>query len=937
MRSRAERLLSSWLLMLAGSLFSAKSDVVLETDGFRYVISAGGQNSAFIDKASGIDYCDHRRPSACAQIRIGPKQFPATAASRTNDLITLSFLPSPVIVRLGTTIHRQHIEIKIASVAGEAVDAVEFIHLPLTLNGKPGEPFAACSFALNTFTEVKELPALQSTLTAIGHKRFGLSGAAAALVGVAEPAMLATLRNIVHAAKDLPSIRTAGAWAQDVDFNHGSYLFNFGTLTEATVDEWIETTKSLGFNQIDNHGGSQFFRFGDLELNREKWPQGWKTYKNIVDRLHQAGIGSILHTYAFFIDKNSRYVTPVPHPQLDAFRTFTLAAPVSALADEILVRESTAEISTVTGFFVHNSVTLHIGDELITFTGVKKTPPWGFTGCRRGACGTKAGRHEAGSPARHLKECFGLLVPDCESALFEEIAKRHAEIVDSCGFDGFYLDAIDGSGILRGHDEAWYWGQRFVFLIYQHLQKPVSLELSSMWHQMWNFRSRWQAWDYPSRGHKRFIDLHADAVHSGLLLPMHLGWWNFQHFSPPQEEPCFPDVIDYLGCRLLGYDAGLSLTGSVNRDNLKKIPLYRRLVERLKIYEELRHHANLDESIRKKLREPGKEHTLFADERGGYGFKQVRYEKHKVVDTLWSKAWQVNNPFSDQPLRVRIEALMSAGSFDDPANLVLTDLAGDTTAARKTAQGISQAFASAKVTLPYGWKGASWSANNSGAIEQRAAWAQASWTFAPCLNSRERQAIGVWIHGDGNGEILNFRMESPEHLAYGAVADRYVTVDFSGWRYLELIETESTRWSDYIWDDGKSLYNVYRENIHFDAIEKFSLWYNNLPPGKSVTCLLSPIKAIPMVNGTCRNIELQVNGRTVMLPVNMVSGDVLEFDSAEECIHYSHTGEVKGRVRPVGPVPTLRNGLNDISVKCAPQDRHTPRMQVTTVMLGETL
>ena len=51
----------------------------------------------------------------------------------------------------------------------------------------------------------------------------------------------------------------------------------------------------------------------------------------VLERLHAAGIGSIFHTYAFFLDKQSKYVTPVPDKRLDAFRTFTLADPVGPL------------------------------------------------------------------------------------------------------------------------------------------------------------------------------------------------------------------------------------------------------------------------------------------------------------------------------------------------------------------------------------------------------------------------------------------------------------------------------------------------------------------------------------------------------------------------------------------------------------------------------
>ena len=101
-----------------------------------------------------------------------------------------------------------------------------------------------------------------------------------------------------------------------------------------------------------------------FELNRLKWPEGWQTYKKINDRLHEAGISSIFHTYAFFIDKNSKYVTPVPSEDLGYFSSFTLAKPFRKVDSEIVVNESTENISIITGFFVRNSLTLRIGTEL---------------------------------------------------------------------------------------------------------------------------------------------------------------------------------------------------------------------------------------------------------------------------------------------------------------------------------------------------------------------------------------------------------------------------------------------------------------------------------------------------------------------------------------------------------------------------------------------
>ncbi|MCB1128946.1 MAG: hypothetical protein KDM81_20780, partial [Verrucomicrobiae bacterium] len=357
----------------------------------------------------------------------------------------------------------------------------------------------------------------------------------------------------------------------------------------------------------------------------------------------------------FFIDKRSRYVTPVPDPRLDAFRTFTLTADVDAAATEIAVEESTAGLSTVTGFFEHNSVILQLDDELVTFAGFSREPPWRFTGVRRGALGTKATAHSRGGSARHLKECFGLLVPDPESSLFEEIAANHAEIVNRCGFDGLYLDAIDGSSILRGPDECWYWANKFVVEIQRRLRKPAGMEMSAMWHHFWRYRTRWQAWDYPQRGHRRFIDTHATGVNGGLLLPLHLGWWNFQSFKPPQIEPTYPDVMECVGARLVGWDAGISLTGAVDRDRLESTPLFRRAVDILRTCEELRHAKVFDDATRARLREPGQDFALTTNAAGRPTFSPAQSLPHvAALAEPWTLSWRVTNVFGEQPLRFRL-------------------------------------------------------------------------------------------------------------------------------------------------------------------------------------------------------------------------------------------------------------------------------------------
>src|ERR1017187_2301804 len=601
------------LPVLAGTAFGGEPNVVLENASFRYTISPDGGNGAFVDCATATDYLRARVPSPCALVRVRGQEHAATAATLAHGHLTLQFGTNGLKAVLKTEGRPSFITLSVESVSGGEIDSLTFLNVPLTLKGVPNERFGACALSLNLFTRVDALPALQRELRASCEKKFGLIGARVAIVGAPMARMLPMLQETLAGASELPGCRVSGPCAREGPFNQRSYLFNFGSLTETNLDEWVEMVQRLGFTQIDNHGGGAFFRFGSMELNRQKWPDGWESWRRIVARLHTAGIGSIFHTYAFFIDKQSTYVTPVPDPRLDAFRAFTLSKPLTAAASELLVVESTPALTTVTGFYESNSVVLHIGDELVTFGGVSQQAPWRFTGVKRGALGTKAASHEPGAKARHLKECFGLFVPNPESSLFEEIAANHADVVNRCGFDGIYLDAIDGSSILRGSDECWHWADKFVVEIQKRLKQPVGMEMSAMWHHFWQYRTRWQAWDYPQRGHERFIDLHAAQVNGGLLLPLHLGWWGFQSFNPPQIEPSYPDVMENLGARLVGWDAGISLTAGIDRETLRKTPLFRRAVDILRTCEDLRHTNSLDESVKAKLREPGSQFALIQD------------------------------------------------------------------------------------------------------------------------------------------------------------------------------------------------------------------------------------------------------------------------------------------------------------------------------------
>jgi len=971
-------LIAPLYMLLINMMISCSTEktgnVILQNGSFRYEIDKTGKNLHFTDKKSGKDYILPGSESFCASVVKDGKELRVTSVSRQGNSMILEFGESGVRAAVNIRRAKDCIFFKVREVTGEA-ESLTFINVPLALEGMSYEPFAACVLAMNLSTHVQQLPALQTRLIATCYKRTGLDNGEIALLGVPGSRMLQVIRDIMSSSKEIPVSTKGGAWASSFEGGYGSYLMNSGRLTEKTVDEWIEMCRSIGFNQIDNHGGGSFFKFGSFELNKENFPDGWASFKRINNRLHEAGISSILHTYSFFIDKNSSYVTPVPHAQLGYFDSYTLAEPIGAGDVDIVVKESTTNVSTTVGFWVRNSITLRIGTELVEFTGVTGTQPFKFTGCRRGVLGTRATDHPAGEKAFHLMEMFGRFVPGGETELFDEVARNTVEIVNDCNFDGIYFDAIDGSDLFGGEEFYWYYGPKFVTEVAKNLKDPVMMEMAGMTHNWWRFRSRWQAWDSPVRGFKRFVDIHlasiksdtykhgeflghspvidrlAKAEQSPLLLPLHLGWWRNQTWSPsPQLEMTFSDDLEYLCCKMIGNNAGLSGLSGTDRKSVEANPLLGRLNAMLRQYEELRHGKYFSDSVRAILREPGREFTLFREKDGSWNFKPVFYKKHKVSDPSGQSAkWTVNNEFGRQPVRLRIQALMSAKPYNDPSGILLTDYSGEMNdfPGIEKAQGVDGSLAASGEVTGDVRKSVVFSAVSKGISPREGSWIRMEKKFDPWLDLNKNQALGVWIKGDGNGEIINLRVGNPMQIGYAGVrGDHFVKVDFTGWRYFELVEIESTEFSDYIWDqavstrqitEGFNVYNSYRGTVQFTSIDKLQLWYNNLPAGKEVKCNIGPVKALQTVPGIISNPSVKIGEEQVIFPVKMESGMYIELNSQNDCKLFGPGGELIQEITIQGKLPELLQGNNEVSFNCEGINGISSRVMVTIIGEGEPL
>lgn len=941
------------LSLFAGAAGGAEMPVTVQNDFLRIGLRPDARVVWFQDRQTRADYLGNAEGTPIASVKQGGREHPATSAAWSEGRLTLAFGESGVSVALAVSDRGPYSVVEVVSATGDGIEELAFIDIPLKLRGTPDEQFAACALALNLRTKVTALPGATHRLRASCYPRFGLVGAKAAILACPSSKLRAVMQQVVSEAGELPRSSLGGPWALDEPVNRRSYLFNFGGLTEQTVDEWIALARNLGIDQIDFHGGGSF-RFGDCRPNPEWYPGGRASLKAVIDRLHAAGILAGLHTYAFFIDKSCPWVTPSPDPRLAKDATFTLANALGADEAEVRVVESTEKMSATTGFFVRNSVTLQIDDELIVYGGVSAEPPFAFTGCQRGAYGTRAAPHSAGAMVHHLKECFGLFAPDGDSTLLEEVAAASADFYNECGFDMIYLDALDGEDVLGGPENGWHYGSKFVFELVRRLKKPAIMEMSTFHHHLWYVRSRMGAWDHPARSHKRFIDIHCEANKAceRMFLPAHLGWWRIIADADPRMESTFSDDIEYLCCKCAAYDCGLSPQGFTPETYAGSHNL-RRLGDIIRRYERLRAEGFFDESTRAKLREPGAEFTL-VEGPDGPRLRSMRCDKHKVeLCDPRTRTWTVENRFGAQKAKLRIEALMSAGQYDAPDNVVLVDPArADEVAQRSSAAGVTFQLAASEVktasgepTLRYrasldarghptdGRREDTYSGTEHGVREvgaPAASWTSAEKVFSPTIDISGHRAMGVWIHGDGKDELLNFQMRSPHHVS-GGIADHYVRVDFEGWRYFELVEPEGERVDEHIWPYANYVYGIYRELVDPARVHSVGIWFNDLPAHGEANCLIGPVKGVPLVQARWANPSVTIGGRSITFPVKMESGHYLEYLSEGDCRLYDARGEPLADVTPEGEAPVLSEGPNTVAFDCeAPQGVYA-RARVTVI------
>ena len=107
---------------------------------------------------------------------------------------------------------------------------------------------------------------------------------------------------------------------------------------------------------------------------------------------HAAGLKAGMHMLTGAILPSDPWASPVPDPRLAKDATFTLAAPSDRKSTVLRTAEKPGDLDAIWAYGSRGNV-LQAGDELIQYDALARTPPYGFSGCHRGAFGTKVLPH----------------------------------------------------------------------------------------------------------------------------------------------------------------------------------------------------------------------------------------------------------------------------------------------------------------------------------------------------------------------------------------------------------------------------------------------------------------------------------------------------------------------------------------------------------------
>ncbi len=715
------KLIPVLLAGLAAATAAHGQEIVLENARFRAVIGENAVWDAFTDKATGRELCPPGQRLPMALARVGARNFPASKALLARDRLTLEFAGCDTRIVYRVESQPDWIMLDVVEITGTRPDRLTLLrggativeHAGSILGAAWNADLAVCLRAATLSTQVSvsrrgEWSELSATTQDGPGPR--LEDAAVAIV-VARTEELRTILHRLSLAYELPHNHQDGAASKDLDIARGSYWFlGFG---EKDAERVIDYCRRTGLRQVMLSSGAWCSSPGHYTINTGFYPEGLESLRRTVAKLHTEGILVGMHCFASKVAKHDPFVTPVPDRRFWVDREARLAAQTSAEASEITLEEDLREWpgSPVASQKVwEGGVDKHrdaiIDDEIVTYESIGPEGKWNtLVGCRRGAYGTRAASHGAGTAVRHygVDGCINGYIIDQETDLLDEVAGRLAEVFNGCDFDMVYFDGSEDVDRRRFH---YYLSNFHATALGKFTKRPVIHMGGGMSHGLWHSFTRNATIDqYPGtylsylaaggtiaqfptcKDHidtsvRRVLECHEN------MLPGELGWFGVNPARGNYDGLQF-DEIEYLMTKSLALDAPISLQTSFTA--MEAHPLTPDILEIIRQYEEIRAAKAVSAADTQRLAElqqdfvllpavlgPGKREAEFVAVEAvenAAGTRDVRAlvgaRGEDTVVTLWHRLGKEGR------LVIRMSDSPAVTAFDVQGHRVAVDAAGD--------------------------------------------------------------------------------------------------------------------------------------------------------------------------------------------------------------------------------------------------------------------
>ncbi len=941
--------------LVLGTPAARGGSIVLETERFRYEISADGQSTALIDTRDGTNYVVGQ-PAPMAILVQGQNQHVANAVQLRGDRLYVTFADTDAKAVIRVERNPGWLVFQLLELSGEQAqegDQLIFPNVCVSIRGRRAgvqagivrsERFTIGCQALNMQTNSRMvIQGRPVWLRGQCYYRFGLVGARVALFAAPNGEVLNVIQQIELAEPQVPHMTLDGVWGRRSSDARKSYVFI--DMTEANSDEIIRIAKELNFGYILIYANTWSTSLGSYPINTKSFPHGMASFGRVAAKAHAAGLKVGIHCLTGFVGKRDPLVTPKPDPRLAKDGVVHVATDIDTRARFIPTAESPADFPADVAYGgERQGFDVQIDDEIVSYRGLSTKPPYGLDKCIRGAYGTRRSEHQKGTTVHHLTQRYNNYLVDCDTSLAQQVARRYADVINTGQLDMIYFDGA-GSNLAFGQQWGWQYIQQIPLLSGKLWQREVRVGGSCAGPLYWHLQAFKTCNDCVEIAVKRFLDNNKLAAAVGAkqnFIPVDLGWWGF-HTWAPHRRATTPDEIAYICQKAIGFDTCWSLETSLKKiHDCGRWPDIKQLIG---TYERLRLDDRFPDSLKQAIRRPGAEFKLVRGADMQWRLVPARYgPAHLVLDDK-SRSWTVANDLGRQPVRVRLYALPMLCPYADSDNPVLLDQSNLSRYVKTRANAQCRStLQAAKQKTPNGEACVLFSADSQqkdarGWVEQRADLVRLGQRIAPpaliegvpeqfATKGRWARPLGVWVCGDGKSEVLNIQLR----CANGGYRDHYVDVDFEGWKYCELTRPETDRVFDF--DAGYSRKHAVR-HFQYDRITNVFLRYNSIPPRTAVECLIGPIKALRECWLPVKDPAITVGARTIVFPCQLQTEQYLEYDGVGAARLYDREGKELGRVTPRGSTPTLTAGGNTISYACDTAGTSSQRADITIIRIGQ--